>query len=344
MLQGRRREALPRSVWMGKRGIREVWCNREWTVKCFRALRLWPLRARTEGHSLAETTRLWELRHACEKLVDALTGLRRTPQQTAARRILGRYPHVLRQRATPPAAPSTDTADTPTLRSSGRFLVHLRHAGSSAIGVAEAKARRAADEAARRRARAARVAQRAALAQAKEEAKAAARDLRFSTAVAAATERGRQCFAGLMQKLYKAANADDTKRGTMRAIRKMSTVRDTRDRTRGAFGDMLRRLVNAAERSERRRGTARAIRRIERARHVSERRSWANRGFAQVVRCLAGVGEEARQRERVRVRAEAEAVRMARRARKRGLPAWDGAGEDEGVMTRSRRPRVAPPV
>jgi hypothetical protein len=353
MLQGRRREALPRSVWMGKRGIREVWCNREWSIKCFRALRLWPLRARTEGHSLAETTRLWELRRACEALADALASLRRTPQQTAARRILGRYPHVLRHRATPPAAPSTDAADTPSahpqpppmpFRSSGRSLVHLRHAGSSAIGVAEAKARRAADEAARRRARAARVAQRVALAQAKEEAKAAARDLRFSTAVAAATERGRQCFAGLMQKLYKAANADDTKRGTMRAIRKMSTIRDARDRTRGAFGNMLRRMVNAAERSERRRGTARAIRRIERARHVSERRSWANRGFAQVVRCLAGVGEEARQRERVRVRAEAEAVRLARRARKRGLPAWDGAGEDEGVMTRSRRPRVAPPV
>ena len=95
MLQGRRREALPRSVWMGKRGIREVWCNREWTVKCFRALRLWPLRARTEGHSLAETTRLWELRHACEKLVDALTGLRRTPQPVRGRLGEGRFRQLI---------------------------------------------------------------------------------------------------------------------------------------------------------------------------------------------------------------------------------------------------------
>ena len=353
MLQGRRREALPRSTWMGKRGLREMWSNREWTVKCFRALRLWPLRAHVDGHSLAEATRVCELRRACGALADALAGLHRSPQQAAARRILGRYPRVLRHLAPPPAAPAADApaaatavpTATPMLsRRADLALVHLRLAATSAIGVAEAKARRAAAEAAQRQARAARVAQRVALAQAAADAKAAAKASRFSAAVAAAAERGRQCFAGLMQKLYKAANADDTKRGTLRAIRKMSIVRDARARTGNAFGSMLRGMVDAAERDERRRGTARAIRRIERARHVSERRPWASRAFAQVVQSLAGVGEEARRRERARVRAEAEVARQARLARKRGLPAWDGAGEDEGVMTRSRRPRVAPPV
>ena len=53
-------------------------------------------------------------------------------------------------------------------------------------------------------------------------------------------------------------------------------------------------------------GTARAIRRIERARHVSERRVWASRSFAQAVKCLAGVAgrkRAARDPERVRARA-----------------------------------------
>ena len=48
-MQGLRLEHLPRSVWMGRRGLREVWANREMSVRCFRALREWSLRS-TNGY------------------------------------------------------------------------------------------------------------------------------------------------------------------------------------------------------------------------------------------------------------------------------------------------------
>ena len=52
-LQGRRRELMPRSEWMRRRGLREIWGNRQWTARCFGALRLWALQRGETGPEVA---------------------------------------------------------------------------------------------------------------------------------------------------------------------------------------------------------------------------------------------------------------------------------------------------
>ena len=274
MLQGRRHELLALSKWKKRRGLREIWSNRETSIRCFRALRVWALRAAArdavawdlEGDvradELYEATAQWRLREAFEEL----------------RRRLTSDPRMM-----PIAGPQgyafgtfDCTACKPAIA-----LVHLRHAADAPAEVAARKRAAAATRiAAQARAKEARVRARAAKA-------ARNADERRRAETERMRKRGDAVFASIVQNLVRDAERGVNRRATRLVIarirgRHQAAVREatrraaTGARGRRAFAGLMQQLVRRSEAEANRQATRDVIRRI-RERHEGRT---ASRGTA----------------------------------------------------------------
>ena len=262
-LQARRREVLTRSEWMRRRGLREIWGNREWSVKCFRAMRLNALRAWRRDATLQEATAAWELRAAFERLRLRLDA----DPRVLPRREPDRYRFDLFECA--PCVPEI-------------ALVHLRHAADAPAEVAIRRRAEAATRiAARARAKAAR-------ARARETAKAARAAAVLQRHVRAVMARGRRQGVALFSALGNAADREAARRATAAAIARVRLSHRLATSTGQALGPAVRRMDAAAERAERESATRRVIERMRNRHVLTKHARRGGRAMVQVMRRLTG--------------------------------------------------------
>ena len=340
-MEGPCRGLMQRGQWMSRRGLRTIWEHARLVTQSFRAVRVESAMNKVDADSIAEAIHKWTER---EKL------------QSAIRRWQLTAPQMMHAR--PPPQPWGQA---------GRVLVWLRHD--------EPGTRRAAELASEKIASLVRVRQaRKTAAELRARKKIDTKAQRIADEAERArqntrrmVERGKRVGVGLMQSLFKKADAAARVQATRGVLRKIAKVRNERAAKQRAFKNMLTNLVSEGDREMRATATATVVRRMRRRHYLRTRASAARKAFsgalrrlvAQGDRSIAAVNKKKRKQAteaaltrvkrahkeaveaRSKKRAREEATNARARKRKWGCETWEGTGDEDGVSTRSRRLRAA---